>query len=419
MSLKRLLLIALLISTIVQGSFIDLVKGKLSNDPSLETIMRDFKSSKINLETLGSFATPYISLSGDVNMSLEDIKSSSLIPAVRWNAFGTSVLISNEFDVAGYEWKGFSVGISGDIDSVISYTRDFKKREAVVLLKKFQVINTKNSLILEAFSDVFNWKISILKKPILLRKLEINEKNLKDMKGKDFSEEEILKKQREILSIQKELISVESKSKENFSENDFQEAFELAKKMAEASCVISREDIEAYKLYEEAYKEEEKWLALEDLPQISFSVSYKENPPKNVDNWSISLSFAWNIWDRGEKESKKLVTASNKRYYRLKYENTLKDLKDTLENIKDQIRMKEIDLETAKINQRISKIELERAKKAYENGLISEEDLELYKLSFEEDQINLLRTILDLLILKLQYLSTCGADLSELLGVNQ
>jgi len=403
----------------VQAGFVDLVKDKLSSDPGLAAAIRDLKSSEIDLKILDSFLVPYISFSGNINMDSNDIKSSLITPTIRWNAFGTSVFASNEFDTVNYEWKGFNIGVSGDVNSAIYYTSDYKKKKANVLLKEYQVVNTKNSVVLEAFNDIFNWKISTLKKPVLLRELEINEQQLKDMKNKDVSEEDVLKKQRDILSLQKELISVESKSKESFSDKDFQEAVNLAKKIVEASCSTLREDIEAYKLLEEAYAEEKRWMILKDLPQISFSVNYAENPPGNADNWSISLSFVWDIWDRGERENQKLFTVSNERYYHLKYEDALNNLEDTLENIEDQIRMKEIDLKTAEINLKISEIELEKMKKAYERGFVAAEDLELYQLSFKENQINVLKATLDLLVLKLQYLSTCGLDLEKLLEVNQ
>ncbi len=418
--MKRLLLVILLFSTIAQAGFVDLVKDKLNSDPGVVAAIRDLQSSEINLKALDSFMIPYISFSGNINMDSNDIKSSLITPTIRWDVFGASMFASNEFDAVNYEWEGFSVGISGNVDGVIHYASDYKKKKATVLLKKYQVVNMKNSIVLEAFNDIFNWKISTLKEPIILRELEINKEKLKDMEGKDVSEEDILKKQRDILSLQKELISVESKSKESFSDKDFQEAFDLAKKIVEASCSTSlREDIEAYKLLEEAYAEEKRWMILEDLPQVSFSVNYAENPPGNADNWNISLSFVWSIWDRGEKENQKLLTVSNERYYHLKYENALNNLEDTLENIEHQIKMKEIDLKTAEINLKISNIELEKVKKAHEHGFVTADDLELYQLSLKENQINVLKATLDLLILKLQYLSTCGVDLEKLLEVNQ
>lgn len=79
----------------------------------------------------------------------------------------------------------------------------------------------------------------------------------------------------------------------------------------------------------------------------------------------------------------------------------------------------ELDLEIAKTERRISELEYDKTKKAYEAGKATLEDLTLQEIALSDCKMKELQITLNLLLLKMQYLSTCGIDLTELLEVGK
>jgi len=411
----------MLIASLAVGNFLDIVNTKMLSDPELLLAIKELKAAETDLNISSNFSLPYLTLSGNMNANMEEVEALSTTPKISWNIWGMNVSISNELDALNWEWKGFSIKVSANPNESILYPEKIAKDRANLMLKQWKVISLKNSIVLDVFSDIFDWWIANSRKPLLQKKLEIFQKNLKEMKTKSFSEEELLKKEKEILLIKKEIANLNQSATKNFEESDFLEALEIAKKISNASCssLALRKDLKAYELLKIAYEEEKKWLFLDDLPELSLNLNYVENPPPGMDNWSINLSFLWNVFDRGEKNMEKLNTTKTAEYYSLKSKKTSEDIQEELESLEQQMSSLELDLEIAKTERKISELEYDKTKKAYEAGKATLEDLTLQEIALSDCKMKELQITLNLLLLKMQYLSTCGIDLTELLEVGK
>ena len=176
--MNKLFFLLMLIASLAVGNFLDIVNTKMLSDPELLLAIKELKAAETDLNISSNFSLPYLTLSGNMNANLEEVEALSTTPKISWNIWGMNVSISNELDALNWEWKGFSIKVSANPNESILYPEKIAKDQANLMLKQWKVISLKNSIVLDVFSDIFDWWIANSRKPLLQKKLEIFQKIL-------------------------------------------------------------------------------------------------------------------------------------------------------------------------------------------------------------------------------------------------
>ncbi|BBE30744.1 membrane protein [Tepiditoga spiralis] len=412
MKVKLTLLIISLLTVLSFSNFNDLYLRNLNTSTYLKS-KESLDVSILSLNKKENFWSPYLSLNtgfGGISFDKDGLnKMNFSIKANFLELYGSTIGLTLPFSIdAKDNWK-----FDSDLKNLsLSFTRSLAKEPEVEMLNAksnyynslYSFNNYKTSIFIKTIKDIFS-------KYYIINSLKLNKEELQIQKNKyNFETDEDKKESLNIQILQREKIinsyEVQLKSLSEIDESLYESTKKYVGNLVEnskESTIVNRYDLKAIKLSTKAKELQKNNWFLPYLPDMSINISISDI---NNFNWSISISFDYSIFDRGER----LIAINSRKINsnEYSYEEALTTINNNINTLKDSIINSEIDIQISKINIKNALEDYNNKKKLSEKGFISKDDFNLFKVEYELKKLDLEKVNNDMLINKLNLLKEYG-----------
>ncbi|APT76232.1 hypothetical protein LN42_07430 [Marinitoga sp. 1137] len=417
-----LILFWTLLTLTIFANFVDKIVEKIENDTqylmalnSYNNALNNLKMEESILKNIGINEGVFTSRFYDNN----NFKQLEIPLSLNMKIYGFDIIgtlkYTSDFNNNN---NSYSVSISKKLFSFDDLNNIDKK--ILLLSTKWELKNLKNSLFINTLKNAYYYNyysnlLNLQKEAFEIRKQLFYEAKKKYVKG-IIGKIEYLTLQKnylnEKISINNLQISINKIKEYNIPDVIL---IELSIPSTITEIPLNREDIRAALLEVEKNKAKLKRKFVYDLPDINMGIlmNYNKNDLTNSykTDTTIFLNFSYNIFDNNYRQNTKKSMDMDYIISLKKYKNKLNAIFTEIKNIQEKINNDELQLKSIDLEKQISEINYETAKKQYEKGYLSLNELKLEKINMLKTHFEYERIKAELLFDKLTLYNVLGYDI--------
>ncbi|NUU97904.1 TolC family protein [Marinitoga sp. 1138] len=417
-----LILFWTLLTLTIFANFVDKIVEKIENDTqylmalnSYNNALNNLKMEESILKNIGINEGVFTSRFYDNN----NFKQLEIPLSLNMKIYGFDIIgtlkYTSDFNNNN---NSYSVSISKKLFSFDDLNNIDKK--ILLLSTKWELKNLKNSLFINTLKNAYYYNyysnlLNLQKEAFEIRKQLFYEAKKKYVKG-IIGKIEYLTLQKnylnEKISINNLQISINKIKEYNIPDVIL---IELSIPSTITEIPLNREDIRAALLEVEKNKAKLKRKFVYDLPDINMGIlmNYNKNDLTNSykTDTTIFLNFSYNIFDNNYRQNTKKSMDMDYIISLKKYKNKLNAISTEIKNIQEKINNDELQLKSIDLEKQISEINYETAKKQYEKGYLSLNELKLEKINMLKTHFEYERIKAELLFDKLTLYNVLGYDI--------
>ncbi|AEX85791.1 outer membrane protein [Marinitoga piezophila KA3] len=417
-----LILFWTLLTLTIFANFVDKIVEKIENDTqylmalnSYNNALNNLKMEESILKNIGINEGVFTSRFYDNN----NFKQLEIPLSLNMKIYGFDIIgtlkYTSDFNNNN---NSYSVSISKKLFSFDDLNNIDKK--ILLLSTKWELKNLKNSLFINTLKNAYYYNyysnlLNLQKEAFEIRKQLFYEAKKKYVKG-IIGKIEYLTLQKnylnEKISINNLQISINKIKEYNIPDVIL---IELSMPSTITEIPLNREDIRAALLEVEKNKAKLKRKFVYDLPDINMGIlmNYNKNDLTNSykTDTTIFLNFSYNIFDNNYRQNTKKSMDMDYIISLKKYKNKLNAIFTEIKNIQEKINNDELQLKSIDLEKQISEINYETAKKQYEKGYLSLNELKLEKINMLKTHFEYERIKAELLFDKLTLYNVLGYDI--------
>ncbi|NUU95992.1 hypothetical protein XO10_06865 [Marinitoga sp. 1135] len=417
-----LILFWTLLTLTIFANFVDKIVEKIENDTqylmalnSYNNALNNLKMEESILKNIGINEGVFTSRFYDNN----NFKQLEIPLSLNMKIYGFDIIgtlkYTSDFNNNN---NSYSVSISKKLFSFDDLNNIDKK--ILLLSTKWELKNLKNSLFINTLKNAYYYNyysnlLNLQKEAFEIRKQLFYEAKKKYVKG-IIGKIEYLTLQKnylnEKISINNLQISINKIKEYNIPDVIL---IELSMPSTITEIPLNREDIRAALLEVEKNKAKLKRKFVYDLPDINMGIlmNYNKNDLTNSykTDTTIFLNFSYNIFDNNYRQNTKKSMDMDYIISLKKYKNKLNAISTEIKNIQEKINNDELQLKSIDLEKQISEINYETAKKQYEKGYLSLNELKLEKINMLKTHFEYERIKAELLFDKLTLYNVLGYDI--------